>query len=79
MTLCWLEIKQPVELLVMIFVDAYAAHQLPSTSFLTQSELIEPVSPQAAQLGNHFFFHFNQLKMHILEGPDKGHSNGEGK
>ena len=64
----------------MIFVDAYAAHQWPSTSFfLTLSELIEPVSPHAAQLGNHFFFHFNQLEMHLLEGPDKGHSNGEGK
>ena len=39
--------------------------------FLTQSELIEPVSPQAALLGIHFYsFHSTQLEMHLLEGPD---------
>ena len=39
--------------------------------FLTQSELIEPVSLQAAQLGNHFYCYRNtQLEMHLLEGPD---------
>ena len=38
---------------------------------LTQSELIEPVLPQAAQLGIHFYyFHNTQLEMHLLEGPD---------
>ena len=40
--------------------------------FFTQSELIEPVTPQAAQLGIHFFnfFHNTQLEMYLLEGPD---------
>ena len=36
------------------------------------SELIEPVSPQAAQLGINFFpifFHYTQLELHLLEGP----------
>ena len=47
--------------------------------FFTQSELIEPDSPQAAQLGIYFFFHNKQVEMHLLEGPDKGHSAGEGK
>ena len=40
-------------------------------TFFTQSELIEPVLPQAAQLGIHFYcFHNTQLEMHLLEGPD---------
>ena len=43
-----------------------------STFFKTQSELIEPISPQAAQLGIHFlilyFFHNTQLEMHLLRG-----------
>ena len=47
--------------------------------FFTQTELIEPALSQAAQLGIHFFFHNTQLEMHLLEGPDKGHSTGEGK
>ena len=48
--------------------------------FFPQSELIEPVSPQAAQPGIHFYcFHNTQLEMHLLEGPDEGHSTGEGK
>ena len=41
--------------------------------FLTQSELFEPVSLQAAQLGIHFFyvsFHFKQLEMQLREGHD---------
>ena len=38
--------------------------------FFTQSELIEPILPLAAQLGIHFFFHNTQLEMHLLEGPD---------
>ena len=40
--------------------------------FLTQSELIKPLSPQAAQLGVHFvyYFHNTQLEMHLLERPD---------
>ena len=37
----------------------------------TQSLLFEPVLPQAAQLGIHFYcFHSTQLEMHLLEGPD---------
>ena len=33
--------------------------------------LIEPVSPQAAHLGFHFYcFHDIQLEMDLLEGPD---------
>ena len=38
--------------------------------FLTQSELIEPVLPQAAQLGIHFFktFYIIFIEMHLLEG-----------
>ena len=35
-----------------------------------QSELIERISPQAAHLGIHFFFHNTQLEMQLLEGPD---------
>ena len=43
-----------------------------SDVFLAQSELIEPVSHQAAQLGIHlFFFHNTQLAIHpFLKGPD---------
>ena len=45
-----------------------------------RSELIEPVSPQATQLGINFYcFHNPQLEKHLLEGPDEGHSTGEGK
>ena len=40
-------------------------------ALFTQSELIELVLPQAAQLGIHFnCFHNTQLEMHLLEGPD---------
>ena len=39
-------------------------------TFFTQSELIEPVSPQAAQLGIHYIAFTTQLEMHLLEGPD---------
>ena len=36
-------------------------------SFFTQSELIEPVLPQAAKLGIHFYFFYKtQLEMHLL-------------
>ena len=47
----------------------------------TQSELLEPVLAQAAWLGIHFFyfFHYTQLEMHILEGPDYGQFTSEGK
>ena len=47
----------------------------------TQSELIEPVSPQVAQLGNMWFysFHNTQLEIHHLERPTKGHPTSEGK
>ena len=34
-------------------------------AFVTQSELIEPVSPEAAQLGIHFF-HNTQSDMQLL-------------
>ena len=49
--------------------------------FFTQSELIKPVMPQAAQLGCPFlyFSHNAQLEMHFLRGPDYGHSTGEAK
>ena len=50
----------------------YTEHLLDLPTFLTQSELIEPVLPHAAQLGNPFFYFFHnaQLEMHLLEGPD---------
>ena len=40
--------------------------------FFTQSELIEPVSPQAAELSNMCFncFHNTQLEIHHLERPN---------
>ena len=41
--------------------------------FLTQSELIEPVSPQAAQLGIHFIIFLSQHTVRAAppyEGPD---------
>ena len=38
-------------------------------TFLTQSQLIDPVSPEAAQLGIHIFFHNPQLELHRLEEP----------
>ena len=49
--------------------------------FFTQSKLIESVLPQASQLGIHFsiFLHYTQLEMHLIKGPDKGNSTGEGK
>ena len=38
--------------------------------FQSLSELIKPISPQAAQLGIHFLtFHTIFIKMHLLEGP----------
>ena len=41
--------------------------------FGPQSELFKPVSPQAAQLG--IFVNFTSfIEMHLLEGPDIGHS-----
>ena len=44
----------------------------PVQLFVTQSELIEPVLPQAQQLGIHFLNIFvnTHLEMHHLEGPD---------
>ena len=48
--------------------------------FFTQSELIEPASPQAAQASIFLYFlHITKLNMHLFDGPDKGHSIGEGK
>ena len=47
--------------------------------FSTQSELIEPVLPQAGQLCIHFFFYSTQLEMHLLEGSNWGNSTGEVK
>ena len=53
-------------------------------AFLEQgwlSKPIEPVLPQAAQLGIHFFYFFHNtlLEMPLLEGPYQGHYTGEGK
>ena len=45
--------------------------QVDISRIFTKSELIEPVSPQSAQLGIHFYcFHNKQIEMHLLEGPD---------
>ena len=46
-------------------------------AFSAQSELNEPVLPLPAQLGNPFFLFLlqTQLEIHLLEGPDKDHSN----
>ena len=53
---------------------------LPDKTFLPNITSIEPVSRQAAQLGNHFYsFHNTQLEMNLFEGPDQGYSTGEGK
>ena len=49
--------------------DAQVGSARIQKDFLTQSELIESVSPQAAQLRIHFFyffFHFTQLEMQPL-------------
>ena len=43
-------------------------------AFLTQSQLIEPVLPKAAQLGSHFLFISNA---HLEMRPDEEHSSGE--
>ena len=56
----------------LLFSDVAFALKVPEILFfLTQSEVIEPVSPQPAQLGIHFYcYHNTQLEMHLLEGPD---------
>ena len=49
-------------------------------SHLIQSEHIEPVLPQAEQLGIHFYcFHNTQIEMRLLERPDQGQFIGKGK
>ena len=47
---------------------------------LTQYVLTKPASPQTAQLDIHLCVKpfTSQIQMHILEGPDKGHSDVKG-
>ena len=46
----------------------------------TQYELVEPVLPQAAQLGIRVYcFHNTQVVRIHLEGPNLGHATSEGK
>ena len=64
-----------------LLIQCYLSLQIDliNATFFAQSELFDPVLPPAAQLDIHFYcLYYTELEIHLLEGPDLGHSTDEG-